>query len=750
MSHKRLFFIVYLLTVFFFSLNSFSQQKDKKVAFQIDASLIGQYNSFQANSSEIPATQFVFQANPKLTIYNMPLTANLRYVSGEDAYSKSMSQFNLGFDINTFKKNLMEKAMSRVSEIKDKGNLSELADLDNISKANLQEKAIAKLKEKLKTPEALESLRNLKEIETLESALNNPAFAEKLEEFNSLKSKYNIKSKEDISKFSDKIPESQQKKLIQLYALKEKMDNLIAKKEKLTALQEKFEKYRKMADKLEKLENPSIASALRDPKNLKNFLKKSGGISKVEKMFMMVDHMNFGKSYPYYSNYTVNRITLTGFDVAISPGPLYISALGGKSQFNLFDNEGRLTMYDRQLYGGKVGLGNQNSTHLHFIAMKSQDDQGDLMNQDSIFIEPQSNLILGVDLKLSMFKKKFQLSAEAVGSAHNTSDLAPGVDENEIYPTETPDFVRDLFSPNFSTHIGIAYKADMKARLFSNYSDIKAKYEYIGPGYQSMAAPVLLKDRLFYDVRWNQHFFNRKLKLSVFHKQEQDNLVPWKAYRTMANSSGAGLSFYSAKGFMLQANYAPYFQSNDVNDIADSSKITNANHMFNLTSSYNYKIGDVAANSQLAFMQTSGEMIPNGNSIPYSYTRSSNILYNQSLSVSKSVNLNFSTSFVTYQNNIQDPLVTLNTNPDSTVNLIMLNFGSSFILFKKWSNSLGLQYANEDNLDNKFGFYYTTSVPLYKTIRFNLSARQNQYKDPIDLTKNYSSLYINFGLKFSY
>jgi len=80
----------------------------------------------------------------------------------------------------------------------------------------------------------------------------------------------------------------------------------------------------------------------------------------------------------------------------------------------------------------------------------------------------------------------------------------------------------------------------------------------------------------------------------------------------------------------------------------------------------------------------------------------------------------------------------------------MLNFGSSFTLFNKWSNSLGLQYANEDNLDNKFGFYYTTSVPLYKTIRFNLSARQNQYRDPIDITKNYSSLYINFGLKFSY
>ena len=120
----RFIYILFLCPILLYS-----QEKESKTFFQMEGSLMGQYNSFQANSSEIPATQFVFQANPKVTIYNMPLTANLRYVSGEDAYSKSMSQFNLGFDINTFKKNLMEKAMSRVNEIKDKGNLGELADL---------------------------------------------------------------------------------------------------------------------------------------------------------------------------------------------------------------------------------------------------------------------------------------------------------------------------------------------------------------------------------------------------------------------------------------------------------------------------------------------------------------------------------------------------------------------------------------------------------------------------------------------
>lgn len=80
----------------------------------------------------------------------------------------------------------------------------------------------------------------------------------------------------------------------------------------------------------------------------------------------------------------------------------------------------------------------------------------------------------------------------------------------------------------------------------------------------------------------------------------------------------------------------------------------------------------------------------------------------------------------------------------------MFDIAASFILFKKWSNSLAFQYANEDDLDNKIGFSYTSSISIYKGIRFNFSARQNQYKYPVDLTQNYSSLYLTGGLGFKF
>jgi hypothetical protein len=66
---------------------------------------------------------------------------------------------------------------------------------------------------------------------------------------------------------------------------------------------------------LEKLENPSVASVLRDPDQLKDFLIKNGGMSKVQKIHNSVNHFNIGKSYPNYSPYTVNRVAMTGVDI---------------------------------------------------------------------------------------------------------------------------------------------------------------------------------------------------------------------------------------------------------------------------------------------------------------------------------------------------------------------------------------------------------------------------------------------------
>ena len=589
----------------------------------------------------------------------------------------------------------------------------------------------------------VKALEDLKELENIESALQNPAFQEKLSELSGLEEKYGISSLEDIENLEGDVPPDVQKRLYELYALKAKYEKLMARKDQLEQIRNKLERAKELQEKLENLENPSVASVLRDPDQLVEFLKNNGGMSRMQKLLMSVHHFNIGKSFPNYSPFSINRVALTGADIGISPGKFYISGLGGKTVHNIFDSEGRLTQYNRNIIGGQIGLGDKSGTHFHLLAMRAQDEPGLALEQDSLLIEPRSNVLLGVDLKMKAFDGKFVLKGEAVGSAHNRSDFAPTIEG--VYPDNTPDFVRDLFTPNYSTHVGLAYKSDLKMSLFDNNTLLEADYEYIAPGFESLAAPILISDRLFYDFSFKQYLFDRRLQVSVFHKQEQDNLVPWKAYQTSSNSTGVNLSYRGDKGLMVQGNYSPYFQRNDLSleEPLDSNSMSNAYHMLNLTSSWNFKVGELTYNSQISMMLMGAEMISSNSDIPNTNQNTTNFIFNQSMISRSGTSFNLNGSYI---NNLID----LGSGDQITNNLWIVDFSGAFTLFKKWNNSLGVQFSNDNSIENKFGFYYRTTVPVYKNVNLSLSAKQNQFRDPLEPTIAYTDLYINGGLNFKF
>ena len=733
----------WLILLLIFCNISFTSLAQSPITFSTNGSITAQYTQFGGGDTEIPGMMYVMGAQPKLEVYNVPISAQLRYVSGDNLYSNSLSQINVGFDINQFKRNLMEDAMSRAEEMTNLGDLGDLNKLREEGVDKVKEKAIEKLKKKLASEDMMKALEDLKELENVESALQNPAFQEKLSELTGLEEKYGISSLDDIENLEGEVPPDVQKRLYKLYALKEKYEKLMARKEQLGQIRNKLERAKELQKKLEKLENPSVASVLRDPDQLKDFLIKNGGMSKVQKILMSVNHFNIGKSFPNYSPYTVNRVAMTGVDIGLTPGTFYISGLGGKTVHNIFDSEGRLTQYNRNIYGGKLGVGEKSGTHFYIMGIKCQDDPATALEQDSLVIEPRSNVLLGIDLMIKLFDGKMKIGGEAVGSAHNRSDFAPAMEN--LYTDNTPEFVRDLFTPNFSTHVGLAYKADLKMNLFENNTQVEADYEYIAPGFESLSAPILISDRLFYDFSLKQSLFDRRLQISVFHKQEQDNLIPWKAYQTSSNSTGVNFSYRGDKGMMVQGNYSPYFQRNDLSldEPLDTNSISNAYHMLNLTSSWNFKVGDMMYNSQISMMLLGAEMNSSNDDIPSTNQSTTNIIFNQSVSNRSGTSFNLNGSYI---NNLVD----LSSGEQMANNLWIVDISGAFTLLSKWNNSLGIQFANDSSIDNKFGFYYRTSVPVYKGVNLTLSAKQNQFRNLLDPTTEYTDLYVNGGLNFRF
>ena len=130
--------------------------------------------------------------------------------------------------------------------------------------------------------------------------------------------------------------------------------------------------------------------------------------------------------------------------------------------------------------------------------------------------------------------------------------------------------------------------------LFSRQTNLKLSYEYIGRDFRSLASPIMITDRFYYHLSVNQSLFSNKFQASIFHKQEQDDLVPWKVYQTTSTTSGASLS-YQNNGLVIKVNYLPFAQSNEESMISDTiltqpPSIDVTNKSYSIISSYNYQI----------------------------------------------------------------------------------------------------------------------------------------------------------------
>ena len=134
----------FIITLLLIISTEHSHAQTDNFQFSTTGSITAQYTQFGGGDSEIPGMMYVMSAQPKLQVYNVPISAQLRYVSGDNLYSNSLSQINIGFDINQFKRNLMEDALARVEEKTKVGDLDDLNKLREEGASKVQEKAIEK------------------------------------------------------------------------------------------------------------------------------------------------------------------------------------------------------------------------------------------------------------------------------------------------------------------------------------------------------------------------------------------------------------------------------------------------------------------------------------------------------------------------------------------------------------------------------------------------------------------------------
>ena len=273
---------------------------------------------------------------------------------------------------------------------------------------------------------------------------------------------------------------------------------------------------------------------------------------------------HLGDYAEFFSNTTFNGVNVKGAEIDLFPGRFRFTMGGGQTQ-RAVDGNVINQNYAQYLYSARIGYGQQNSSFLDLIVVKSKDDISslnkvenwqipqvlpDTLNAelDTLWVEPpynpyavtpQENLVMGFNGQLQLLNSKIIFKMEGSGSAYTKNLQTAQVDVDSV---EMPDFLRTplqhIFTPHRSSNLDFALYTNMEL----NFKDFKTEmgYRTIGPGYISLGIPSAVNDR-------REYILNTMVRLGIHRIQVQcnrltDNLLKQKQVTNVRNQFSLGLN----------------------------------------------------------------------------------------------------------------------------------------------------------------------------------------------------------------
>lgn len=454
-------------------------------------------------------------------------------------------------------------------------------------------------------------------------------------------------------------------------------------------------------------------------------INKAKGLANEKLPWVMRFMANFrtleiGKCRPNYSKLTLKGIAVSGVNIEFTPGKLYMAFSTGKTLRSIEPTVSLVKpVYEQKILFGKLGFGKKQGTHFYLTYMQVEDVASSLPvppEPDTTFYKkPKSNYVIGSELKLVFFEKKFTIEGEGAISMLTRDTQSPTLD---VENSDVPSWAIDHFKPNISSSVDYAY--NVKAKLMLKTTKITGGMRMVGPGFTTLGNPNLRNDRLTYHGRIDQTFANRQLSLSVFYKQFNDNLINWKSAKSTVMSYGITLGLRFKKVPYLMVSYMPNF----VNTVSDSSKLENSVAIITASTGYNYSIGTLRANTNFSFFYQNTEMIIDTmNTLSMSQTYSLNQQFTFKIPLSIAAGASYSKSEFSEQKR----------------DILMLTLVGTHSAFKgKWQNSLGVKYSNQNYEQYKLGFFLNSKAKLGKMFDLQIKIENNIYRENCIVANNFN------------
>jgi hypothetical protein len=461
------------------------------------------------------------------------------------------------------------------------------------------------------------------------------------------------------------------------------------------------------SQQVESRQNMNSFVFLFDPMILKDMneqkIRENKHVAGYLKALSYFETLGLGETYPNYSKYTINGTKVTGADLEFNPGLLYFAASGLMNLRAIPE-----TNFSRKLLAGKIGIGGKEKSHFHFTVMKAWDNENSLSaSQITNDIAPQENVLVGVDGKLKLLNDKLIFEGEAVGSMLTRDIRSP-----DLVSEDFPGFLKSILDPKISSSFDFMYTFKASYDIEQSQTKLSGEYILVGPGFTSLGAPNVMKDKAGFKFRIEQDFLEKLIQILAFIQRDENNVAPMNPLTSTYAKYGVNLRLNFKDLPYIILDFRPNSVYNDAN--VDSLKIDNSTSVFSLiTGINNYNENYVNSTNLFVSTQNSSSFSGIGD---YSIV---NFVLSNSL------------SFVKFPWSVTGSLGYTINSSDSNANIVSLDLGNSYTFFNIWNNVLGINYTLEEEKNSKVRFYYTSSIPLWDLATFNFNVEKSLYRETI-------------------
>ncbi len=336
-------------------------------------------------------------------------------------------------------------------------------------------------------------------------------------------------------------------------------------------------------------------------------LENLGILSGREAIMLWMPKIGYGTVFPSMTQLTLQGSRVNGLDVEWNPGrTFYLHFVRGTTQRPLVRTDGvridttlytltDIADYGRQITAARVGVGSRDGEHFTVSGVYTTDDPASLPRVDSLAgAPPQRNIVGSMDFRIEPIRNVWSINAELAGSVTVGDLLAPRITTNAV-----PAALLKLIDSSSSTYADWSAFASTNLSIVESGTRFSASIRRIGTGYRALGVPNMRVDVVRYDARIDQGLFKRQFTIGVFIRRDHDNLVPLKRATTLTTSMGASIGIVPRSLPYLRVSYMPYVQESNTTDSLFA--YANRTQMWNATSGYSYRIGDMGASTQLAY-----------------------------------------------------------------------------------------------------------------------------------------------------